>query len=66
MPTPGTLQDVSQALDEGFRVADIRSDPSGIDVELHRNELQLTVHISREEARRILRGEAEPPWLRIS
>lgn len=65
MPMPGKLDDVSQALEEGFQVADVRSDPSGVDIELHRDELQLTIHITRDEAREILRGDADAPWLRV-
>lgn len=61
----GTLQDLTQAIDEGFRVADVSSDPSGVYVELHRNELQLTLHLDRDEAREILRGGADAPWLRV-
>lgn len=59
----GTLQDLNQAIDEGFRVTDVSSDPAGVYVELHRNELVLTLHLDREEARRILRGGADAPWL---
>lgn len=54
MPPHRKIHDVSRALDDGFRVADVRSDAASIDVELVRDELTLTIHITRDEAREIL------------
>jgi hypothetical protein len=61
----GKLQDVSRAIDDGFQVADVTSDPDGVDVTLQRDPLELTIHITRDEARDILRGNVDAPWLHV-
>lgn len=65
IPMPGKLQDVSRAIDDGFQVSDISSDHDGVDVTLQRDPLELTVHITRDEAREILRGDVDTRWLRV-
>jgi hypothetical protein len=61
------MQEIRQALDEGFRATDVRSDAAGVEVVLRRGSRSRTVHLDRDDARRLLNDE-EPrdevgPWI---
>lgn len=54
------LREVESALDRGFRAVDVRSDATGVTVELERGSDRQTVRISPEQARRILAADPAP------
>lgn len=54
------LQAVEEALGRGFEVEEVRSDRSGVTVDLCRGETTETIRFSPEEARRIVEGAEAP------
>lgn len=53
------LLKVREALERGYHTVDVRSDASGVEVELRRGTERKIVRLSPDDARRILTGESE-------
>lgn len=60
IPMEAPLREVESALDRGFRPVDVRSDATGVTVELERGSDRRTVRISPEQARSIVAADRTP------
>lgn len=56
-PNRSPFRILGQALDDGFTPVDVRSHSSGLEVALRRGDETRTVHLSREDARKIVSGD---------